>query len=69
MFSRLIGLLCRVRIREANMVEKTQVDYQESGDGPVVVFVPGSFSTPAAWRPVMKLLPPGYRMVATALCG
>ena len=51
------------------MVEKTQVDYQESGDGPVVVFVPGSFSTPAAWRPVMKLLPPGYRMVATALCG
>lgn len=51
------------------MVEKTQVDYQKSGDGPVVVFVPGSFSTPAAWRPVMKLLPPGYRMVATALCG
>lgn len=51
------------------MVEVTQVDYQESGDGPVVVFVPGSFSTPAAWRPIMKLLPPGYRMIATALCG
>lgn len=46
-----------------------QVDFQESGDGPVVVFVPGSFSMPAAWRPVMKLLPPGYRMIATALCG
>lgn len=51
------------------MVETTQVDFQATGDGPAVVFVPGSFSTPAAWRPMMKLLPPGYRMVATALCG
>lgn len=51
------------------MGEKMQVDFQESGTGPVVVFVPGSFSTPAAWRPVMKLLPSGYRMIATALCG
>jgi pimeloyl-ACP methyl ester carboxylesterase len=50
------------------MTEATQVDFQESGDGPVVVFVPGSFSTPAAWRPIMKLLP-GYRMISTALCG
>lgn len=51
------------------MVETMQVDFQETGDGPVVVFVPGSFSTPAAWRPVMKSLPSGYRMIATALCG
>jgi len=51
------------------MTEMTQVDFQESGDGPIVIFVPGSFSTPAAWRPVMKLLPQGYRMIATALCG
>lgn len=51
------------------MVETPGVDFQESGDGPVVVFVPGSFSTPAAWRPVMKLLPQRYRMIATALCG
>lgn len=48
------------------------VDYQDSdpgGDGPVILFVPGSFSTPAAWRPLQKSLPPEYRCVATALRG
>jgi pimeloyl-ACP methyl ester carboxylesterase len=48
------------------------IDFQDSdpgGDGPVVLFVPGSFSNPAAWRPMIKLLPPGYRSVATSLCG
>jgi pimeloyl-ACP methyl ester carboxylesterase len=36
------------------------IDFQDSdpgGDGPVVLFVPGSFSTPAAWRPIQKLMP------------
>jgi pimeloyl-ACP methyl ester carboxylesterase len=48
------------------------IDFQDSdpgGDGPVVLFVPGSFSTPAAWRPVQKFLPPKYRCVSTSLLG
>lgn len=51
-------------------VEGRMVDYQDpGGDGPVVLFVPGSFSTPAAWRPVQKFLPPQYRCVSTSICG
>ena len=63
-------------------VDGRNIDFQDSdpggpGDdtdndrdnaGPVILFVPGSFSTPAAWRPIMKLLP-GHRFVATSLCG
>src|SRR3977135_874459 len=30
------------------------IDYQESGQGPTIVLVPGSCSTGAAWRPVMS---------------
>lgn len=45
------------------------VDFAESGSGPAVLFVPGSYSTPAAWRPMHKLLPPRWRLVSTSLCG
>jgi len=45
------------------------IDFQDLGDGPAILFVPGSFSTPAACRPIQKLLPPGYRFVSTSLCG
>lgn len=57
------------------------IDYQEtgpesgpesgavSGDGPAVLFVPGSYSTPAAWTGLQKRLPPTYRFIATSLCG
>ena len=46
-----------------------QIDYEESGDGPAVLFIPGSFSTPMAWRGVQKFMPPHYRFTATSLCG
>ncbi|GJL80804.1 MAG: esterase [marine bacterium B5-7] len=46
-----------------------RIDYQESGEGPAILFVPGSFSTPMAWRGVQKHLPPHYRFVGTSLCG
>jgi pimeloyl-ACP methyl ester carboxylesterase len=49
--------------------KQAQVDCVVAGDGPPVVFVPGSFSTAAAWRPVQRLLPPRWRMVTTSLCG
>lgn len=45
-----------------------RVDYVETGEGPAILYVPGSFSTPAAWRGVQAHLP-GYRHAAIALCG
>lgn len=45
------------------------VDYDESGDGPTVVLVPGSCSTGAAWRPVVAQLKGGFRCVTTSLLG
>jgi pimeloyl-ACP methyl ester carboxylesterase len=54
-----------------------RVDFEELGadpgaasrDGPAILFVPGSFSTPAAWRPVCRRLPQGRRLAATSLPG
>ncbi len=45
------------------------VDYSASGVGPTVLFVPGSYSTPAAWKPIQRLLPPHWHCVSTSLCG
>jgi pimeloyl-ACP methyl ester carboxylesterase len=45
------------------------VDYVEYGAGPCLVFVPGSFSTTAAWRPIIDILKDRYRTVATSLMG
>ena len=46
------------------------IDYDEQGSGPnTLVFVPGSFSTGAAWRPVIRALAGRYRIVTTSLLG
>jgi pimeloyl-ACP methyl ester carboxylesterase len=45
------------------------IDYTESGAGPTVVFVPGSCSTGAAWRPILAQLGNGLRSVTTSLLG
>ncbi|MEQ9335293.1 alpha/beta hydrolase [Thalassobaculum sp.] len=45
------------------------IDFVEQGDGPAVLFVSGSFGTPAAWRGMWKRLPAGYRLVATSILG
>lgn len=45
------------------------IDYQECGDGPAVVLVPGSCSPGAAWRPVMSTLDNCFRCVTTSLLG
>lgn len=50
-------------------LDSRQIDFQVSGAGPAILFVPGSFSTPAAWRPIQKLLPRCYRMATISLCG
>jgi len=45
------------------------IDYVGTGTGPAVLFVPGSFSTTAAWAGVQKSMPPRFRMATTSLCG
>jgi pimeloyl-ACP methyl ester carboxylesterase len=45
------------------------IDYNESGEGPTVVLVPGSCSTGAAWRPIVAQWENGFRCVTTSLLG
>ena len=45
------------------------IDYNETGTGPTVVFVPGSCSTGAAWRPIIAALSARFRCVTTSLPG
>jgi pimeloyl-ACP methyl ester carboxylesterase len=45
------------------------VEYQESGDGIPLLFVPGSFSTGASWRNISAPLSERHRTVATSLSG
>jgi len=45
------------------------VDYEETGAGPCLLFVPGSFSTTAAWRGIGNLLKDRFRVVTTSLPG
>jgi pimeloyl-ACP methyl ester carboxylesterase len=45
------------------------IDYDEIGQGPTVVLVPGSCSTGAAWRPVIAEWEKRYRCVTTSLPG
>jgi pimeloyl-ACP methyl ester carboxylesterase len=46
-----------------------RIDYDESGQGPTVVLVPGSCSTGAAWRPVIAAWNGEFRTVTTSLAG
>jgi pimeloyl-ACP methyl ester carboxylesterase len=45
------------------------IECVESGSGEPVIFIPGSYSTSAAWRAMQKLLPPRWHFVSTSLCG
>jgi pimeloyl-ACP methyl ester carboxylesterase len=45
------------------------IDYDETGEGPTVVLVPGSCSTGAAWRPMMSHWKDAFRCVTTSLLG
>lgn len=49
--------------------EERNIDCVESGEGPAVLFLPGSYSTTAAWRQVQRHLSPGYRLVTSSLSG
>jgi pimeloyl-ACP methyl ester carboxylesterase len=45
------------------------IDYDETGEGPPVVLVPGSCSTGAAWRPLIAQWQGAYRYITTSLLG
>jgi pimeloyl-ACP methyl ester carboxylesterase len=53
------------------MINETsgRIDYEEAGNGPTVVLVPGSCSTGAAWRPVIEQWDSQFRSVTTSLLG
>jgi pimeloyl-ACP methyl ester carboxylesterase len=45
------------------------INYDESGQGPTVVLVPGSCNTGAAWRPIISRWQSRFRCVTTSLLG
>jgi pimeloyl-ACP methyl ester carboxylesterase len=45
------------------------IEYEECGSGPTLVFVPGSCSTGAAWRPVISSWDGQFHCVTTSLLG
>lgn len=50
--------------------ERGSIEYEEHGSsGATLVLAPGSCSTGAAWRPVMKALDGKFRFVTTSLLG
>ena len=46
-----------------------RIEYDECGNGPTIVLVPGSCSTGAAWRPVIAAWENRFRCVTTSLPG
>ncbi|HYC15042.1 MAG TPA: alpha/beta hydrolase, partial [Stellaceae bacterium] len=49
--------------------ESGAIEYDESGQGPTVVLVPGSCGTGAAWRPIIAEWGERFRCVTTSLLG
>ncbi|MFI5445761.1 alpha/beta fold hydrolase [Polaromonas sp. UC242_47] len=50
-------------------VDGRNIDCVESGEGPALLFLPGSYSTTAAWRQVQRHMNSGCRVVTSSLCG
>jgi pimeloyl-ACP methyl ester carboxylesterase len=56
--------------REAMIVDQRgNIDFEERGQGPSILFVPGSCSTGAAWRSVVGELHTRFRCITTSLPG
>jgi pimeloyl-ACP methyl ester carboxylesterase len=47
----------------------SHLEYEERGSGTALLLLPGSFGTGAGWRPVIRYLGDGYRVVTTSLLG
>ena len=49
---------------------EAQIEFRDNGkDGPPVLFLPGSYSTPSAWKALQNGLGRDYRIFGTSLCG
>lgn len=46
-----------------------RIDRVEQGQGPAVLFLPGSYSTKAAWSAIWSMLPEGLRLLSANLPG
>jgi pimeloyl-ACP methyl ester carboxylesterase len=46
-----------------------EFEYADTGSGPAVLLLPGSFGTGAGWKAVQEHLGDGYRVVTTSLLG
>ncbi len=44
-------------------------DFTETGTGPALLFLPGSYSNYAAWKGVQSALEGSYRLISTSLPG
>ena len=48
---------------------KFQFELSESGDGPAMLMLPGSYATPAAWKGILGNLTRSFRLFSTSLPG
>ena len=62
-------LLLRTSLEEVVTEPTVAFDYAETGSGPALLFLPGSFGTGTGWKAVMGCLDDGFRMVTTSLLG
>lgn len=50
-------------------MEEMEFDLVESGRGPAMLMLPGSYATPAAWRGITNALKAPFRILSTSLPG
>jgi pimeloyl-ACP methyl ester carboxylesterase len=57
------------RRRNASLIQDARgdIDYDEEGSGPTILFVPGSWGTRSAWRGVIAALNGQFRIVMAAV--
>jgi pimeloyl-ACP methyl ester carboxylesterase len=65
-----LGMVCPTSQEDIMIHEQRgSIDYDERGDGPTIVLVPGSCSTGTAWRPIVAEWNDAFRCVTTSLLG
>ena len=61
--------MLRLCTKSVITIGKRNFEFVKSGSGTNIVFVPGSFSTSAAWRGIQERLINEYQFKSTSLCG
>ena len=61
--------MLRLCTKSVITIGKRNFEFVKSGSGTNIVFVPGSFSTSAAWRGIQERLLNEYQFISTSLCG